>query len=160
MGLFSPHKRHANQFNYKPRYYDPDKEAMEQRRAELRGNSEDSKPEESKPGDMIRARKEARLRRLEASGRGGDKSSKYIKLILLIVGAIALIWLVTSFLETFEAANKQGDNESQEVIDKQEIQQIRERTEFDPDKPLEWIHNDGTPYSEEEIDKFMQIGDE
>ena len=37
MGFFSPHKRHANQFNYTPRYYDPAKEERELRRAELRG---------------------------------------------------------------------------------------------------------------------------
>ena len=34
---FTPFKRHANKFNYIPRYYDPEKEAREQRRAELRG---------------------------------------------------------------------------------------------------------------------------
>ena len=32
---FTPFKRHANKFNYMPRYYDPEKEAREQRRAEL-----------------------------------------------------------------------------------------------------------------------------
>ena len=37
MGFFSPHKRHANKFNYIPRYYDPAKEEREMRRAELRG---------------------------------------------------------------------------------------------------------------------------
>ena len=30
---FTPFKRHANKFNYIPRYYDPEKEAREQRRA-------------------------------------------------------------------------------------------------------------------------------
>ena len=34
---FTPFKRHPNKFNYTPRYYDPEKEAREQRRAELRG---------------------------------------------------------------------------------------------------------------------------
>ena len=34
---FTPFKRHPNKFNYIPRYYDPEKEAREQRRAELRG---------------------------------------------------------------------------------------------------------------------------
>ena len=32
---FTPFKKHANKFNYIPRYYDPEKEAREQRRAEL-----------------------------------------------------------------------------------------------------------------------------
>ena len=37
MGLFTPVKKHPNRFNYTPRYYDPVKEAREQRRRELRG---------------------------------------------------------------------------------------------------------------------------
>ena len=31
---FSPFKKHANKFNYTPRYYDPDLEAFRERRAE------------------------------------------------------------------------------------------------------------------------------
>ena len=34
---FSPFKKHANKFNYIPRYYDPEAERRAQRRAELRG---------------------------------------------------------------------------------------------------------------------------
>ena len=34
---FSPFKKRANKFNYTPRYYDPEKEAREQRRAEMFG---------------------------------------------------------------------------------------------------------------------------
>ena len=45
MGFFSPHKRHANKFNYTPRYYDPAKEEREQRRAELRGERLDDSGE-------------------------------------------------------------------------------------------------------------------
>ena len=37
---FTPFKRHPNKFNYIPRYYDPEKEAREQRRAELRGQGD------------------------------------------------------------------------------------------------------------------------
>ena len=39
MGWFTPYKRRANEFNYTPRFYDPVKEAREQRRAE-RGEPE------------------------------------------------------------------------------------------------------------------------
>ena len=46
---FTPFKRHPNKFNYIPRYYDPEKEAREQRRAELRGErAEDA--DRAKPG--------------------------------------------------------------------------------------------------------------
>ena len=34
---FTPFKKHANRFQYTPRYYDPQKEAREQRRAVLSG---------------------------------------------------------------------------------------------------------------------------
>ena len=36
---FSPFKKHANKFNYIPRYYDPEEERRAQRRAELLGES-------------------------------------------------------------------------------------------------------------------------
>ena len=59
MGWFSPYKRHANSFNYTPRYYDPDKEAREQRRTELRGERLDDNGEYT-PGKYIKAKREAR----------------------------------------------------------------------------------------------------
>ena len=65
MGFFSPHKRHANKFNYIPRYYDPAKEERELRRAELRGERMDDEGE-YKPGKYIQAKREAReLRRMQ-----------------------------------------------------------------------------------------------
>jgi len=36
MSGFTPFKKHANKFNYLPRYYDPEKEERDRRRAELR----------------------------------------------------------------------------------------------------------------------------
>ena len=45
MSFFSPYKRRANSFNYRPRYYDPDREEREQRRAELRGERSDDTEE-------------------------------------------------------------------------------------------------------------------
>ena len=47
---FTPFKRHANKFNYIPRYYDPEKEAREQRRAELRGERAEDGDREYRPG--------------------------------------------------------------------------------------------------------------
>ena len=45
MSFFSPYKRHANKFNYTPRYYDPAREEREHRRAELRGERLDDNQE-------------------------------------------------------------------------------------------------------------------
>ena len=51
---FTPFKKHANKFNYIPRYYDPEKEAREQRRAELRGERAEDAGGEYRPGQYIR----------------------------------------------------------------------------------------------------------
>ena len=88
MGFFSPHKRHANQFNYTPRYYDPAKEERERRRAELRGERLDDKSEYT-PGKYIRGQREAReLRRSQQSRSSGNKMKTWVTMagvLLLIV---------------------------------------------------------------------------
>ena len=43
MSGFTPFKKHANKFNYLPRYYDPEKEERDRRRAELRGERAEAK---------------------------------------------------------------------------------------------------------------------
>lgn len=68
---FTPFKRHANKFNYIPRYYDPEKEAREQRRAELRGERSEDSHEEYHPGQYIRTQREARAARLAGTGEHG-----------------------------------------------------------------------------------------
>lgn len=60
---FSPFKKHANKFNYIPRYYDPEKEAREQRRAELRGERAEDAEREYRPGQYIRTQRDARSAR-------------------------------------------------------------------------------------------------
>ena len=47
---FSPFKKHANKFNYIPRYYDPEEERRAQRRAELLGESPEHAKHEYVPG--------------------------------------------------------------------------------------------------------------
>jgi len=69
---FTPFKKHANKFNYIPRYYDPEKEAREQRRAELRGERAEDAGREYRPGQYIRTQREARAARRtreDAAGR-------------------------------------------------------------------------------------------
>ena len=50
---FTPFKKHANKFKYRPRYYDPEKEAREQRRAELRGERAEDAGGEYRPGQYL-----------------------------------------------------------------------------------------------------------
>jgi len=63
---FTPFKKHANRFNYIPRYYDPEKEAREQRRAELRGERAEDADREYRPGQYIRTQRDARAARRAA----------------------------------------------------------------------------------------------
>ena len=72
---FTPFKKHANKFNYIPRYYDPEKEAREQRRAELRGERAEDAGGEYRPGQYIRTQRDARAARRskeEKTGRMED----------------------------------------------------------------------------------------
>ena len=68
---FTPFKRHPNKFNYIPRYYDPEKEAREQRRAELRGERAEDAGREYKPGQNIRTQRDARAARRADEDRAG-----------------------------------------------------------------------------------------
>ena len=52
MSGFTPFKKHANKFNYLPRYYDPEKEERDRRRAELRGERAEDAGKEYKPGSI------------------------------------------------------------------------------------------------------------
>ena len=67
---FSPFKKHANKFNYIPRYYDPEKEAREQRRAELRGERAEDAGREYTP-DSTSARSATHVPPAMPASRGG-----------------------------------------------------------------------------------------
>ena len=69
---FTPFKKHANKFNYIPRYYDPEKEAREQRRAELHGERAEDAGREYKPGQYIRTQREARAARRAGEDKTGQ----------------------------------------------------------------------------------------
>lgn len=147
MGWFSPYKRHANSFNYTPRYYDPAKEAREQRRAELRGERlEDSG--EYTPGKYIRAKREARdlKREQEAKKAGSDKKMKMWTMVVALMLLAALIYVLVPRLgaifelaTTDSAASKQFEQQQQEV------------EEFDPYAPITIVPNDYEEGDEIEI---------
>lgn len=147
MGWFSPYKRHANSFNYTPRYYDPAKEAREQRRTELRGERlEDSG--EYTPGKYIRAKREARdlKREQEAKKAGSDKRMKMWTMVVALVLLAALIFFIVPELGViFEIATTDS------VPTKQFEQQQQEVEEFDPYAPLIIVPNDYEEGDEIEI---------
>ena len=85
---FTPFKKHANKFNYIPRYYDPEKEAREQRRAELRGERAEDAGGEYRPGQYIRTQRDARAaRRSKEEKTGRDRIWK------MVVGAVLVLLL-------------------------------------------------------------------
>lgn len=86
---FSPFKKHANKFNYIPRYYDPEKEAREQRRAELRGERAEDAGREYRPGQYIRTQRDARAaRRSKEDKTGRDRVWK------MVVGAVLVLLFI------------------------------------------------------------------
>lgn len=147
MGWFSPYKRHANSFNYTPRYYDPAKEAREQRRAELRGERLDDDSEYT-PGKYIRAKREARdLKRAQVAKKGcAEKTMKMLIMVVALMLLAALIYILVPRLgaifelaTTDSAASKQFEQQQQEV------------EEFDPYAPLIIVPNDYEEGDEIEI---------
>ena len=103
MGLFSPYKRHANRFNYIPRFFDPEKERREQRRAELRGERSDAPEGEYIPGQYIRTQREAR-----AARRTDESAQRNRSVWKLVLGAALLLLLVSMLLPRLIGAFQQA----------------------------------------------------
>ncbi len=147
MGWFSPYKRHANSFNYTPRYYDPAKEAREQRRAELRGERVQDEGEYTL-GKYIRAKREARdLRQQQEAAK--NKSEKRMKMWTMCVAILLLAALVYMLIPRIGAIFEMATTDSsvQKEFERQE-QQVKE---FDPYAPLIIVPNDYEEGDEIEI---------
>lgn len=131
MGFFSPYKRHANQFSYTPRYYDPEKEAREQRRAELRGERSDDTGEYT-PGKYIRTQSEARQQsraKRKSNVLGG--STRIISLVVVMLLVFLFVYvLVPRVGAIFEMATT-APAPVEKATD-----------EFDPYAPLIIVPND------------------
>lgn len=123
---FTPFKRHANKFNYRPRYYDPEKEAREQRRAELLGQRSDEG--EYVPGKYIRMQREARSER-----RSAVTSRSRGKLWLMVLAAAVLVLFVFMVYPRIVAAFQTAGRDTP-------VQTTEE--EFDPYAPITIVPND------------------
>ncbi len=143
MGLFTPHKKHANPFRYIPRYYDPEKERREQRRRELHGTSNEQEMEAGEaytPGQYIRARRKARLER--ASAANSRKQTGLPKLALVAGIALLIIFvymLYPRIVGAFATVNRAMQAE-------QKSQAEYEVEAFNPHAPITIVPND---YKEE-----------
>lgn len=139
MGFFSPHKRHANKFNYTPRYYDPAKEERERRRAELRGERRDVENSgEYEPGQYIRAKREAREARL-AQEKKQKNSDKRMNMWVMGLGLILLVVFIYVLVPRIGAIFEMATSDSSS---KQVEQQMQEYEEFNPYAPIVIVPND------------------
>lgn len=143
MGIFTPYKRHANKFNYTPRYYDPDKEERERRRQELRGERLDDSGEYT-PGKYIQAKRDARLSRAaEQTSSNGNRMRMWalgVGVMLLFLFIYILIPRIASIVDMATT-----DNSAQST------QEVREVEEFDPYAPIIIVPNDYQEGDEIEI---------
>lgn len=126
---FTPFKKHANKFNYIPRYYDPEKEAREQRRAELRGERCEDANREYRPGQYIRTQREARAARREREQEGGRSH------ILKMAAGAVLVLLIIYLLYPKLAEVFVNINRPQQV-------QVEQTGGFDPYAPITIVPND------------------
>lgn len=149
MGFFSPHKRHANKFNYTPRYYDPAKEEREQRRLELRGErrSDETKSGEYEPGQYIRAKREARENRL-AQEKKQKNSDKRMNMWVTGLGLILLVIFIYVLVPRIGAIFEMATSDSNAKL---EERQMMEYEEFNPYAPIVIVPNDYQEGDEIEI---------
>ena len=146
MGWFSPYKRHANSFNYTPRYYDPAKEEREQRRAEMRGERLDDSGEYT-PGKYIKAKREARDLRKEQEAKKG-KSDKQMKMWTMGVALMLLFVLIYLLIPRLGAIFEMATTDSSQKKFEQAQQEVEE---FNPYAPLIIVPNDYEEGDEIEI---------
>lgn len=107
MSGFTPFKKHANKFNYLPRYYDPEKEERDRRRAELRGERAEDAGKEYKPGQYIRTQSQARAaRRREEMSRGSGR----MWMMVVLVALVLCLWCsaIRVWLRSFRYAETQN----------------------------------------------------
>ena len=134
MGIFTPYKRHANKFNYKPRYYDPDKEERERRRQELRGERIDDNGEYT-PGKYIQAKRDARLSRVAEQSKGGGNR---MRMWAMGVGVMLLFFFIYILVPRIASIVDMANDEKAPTS----TQEAREVEEFDPYAPIIIVPND------------------
>ena len=81
------------QFSYKPRFYDPEKEAREKRREELLG-VRPAEGEEYVPGELLRRRRMQRMMEdSTAARRKKQKGSGFLLVAFIVLLIVAFLWL-------------------------------------------------------------------
>ncbi len=127
MGAFTPFKRHATSFKYTPRYYDPTKEAREQRREEMTGHRSDQTTE-YRPGDYIRRSSAARAARRGANTNQGGRGRLLVTLGVVVIVALFGSILFSRVIAMFDGSSSSVANTTEE--------------EFNPYTPITIVPND------------------
>lgn len=87
----------ARQFNYSPRYWDPEAEAREARKKAILGD--DYVEGQYHPGSMIR---DGRLRRMQTANRLQKKSkTTLIRTAIFVFLVFVMLYMMTSYFELF-----------------------------------------------------------
>ena len=132
---FTPFKKHANKFNYIPRYYDPEKEAREQRRAELHGERAEDAGREYKPGQYIRTQRDAR-----AARRANDNKTGQGRILKMAAAAVLVLLFIYLLYPTLADVFLRARTQPAPVPTEQAAE------EFNPYAPITVVPND---YQEE-----------
>ncbi len=132
MAGFTPFKRHAKEFKYTPRYYDPVSEEFERRRMELRGERRDTRNDggEYTPGQYIRAKRMTREQMRRDSMRGARRRvwiSVAVVVMIFFVGTIILPRIIDAFSPS---------------EDRERGRATQEWEEFNPYAPIRVVPND------------------
>ena len=92
------YRKKAKQFNYKPVYWDAEKEAREERRrAAMIDIDKDPNEVDYTPGEFIRS---ARIKRMQSTNRMQSKSKiALFRIAIFIVLVFAVLYVMTGFFE-------------------------------------------------------------
>ncbi len=127
---FTPFKRRPNEFKYTPRFYDPQKEERDRRRAELRGSRPEGEEGEYVVGEYIRRQREAR--EVRRRGKNGTQRSMWF----MIIGVVLVFLLSYMLIPRIVGAFMQGGTQADKV------RAVDEYKDFDPYAPIRIVPND------------------
>ena len=130
--MISPPKKHANKFNYIPRFYDPEKDRREQRRRELRGQSADDDTPYA-PGKYIRTVREARAER-----KAQQKANSGTPRALMVFGVAIIIIIAYMLVPRIVNIITMANSKSNPVVEQAEL----DNSTFNPYTPITIVPND------------------
>ena len=115
---FTPFKRHPNKFNYIPRYYDPEKEAVKEKFASVDGSME---KKDYVPGSYVKGA----FKREDRYRTSGGRTRMIVSLAGLLLIIVALIYIAKMYPSLVSSVDKQQKENRGIVTDEQDPDQYR-----------------------------------